>query len=44
MAERLIIAGFFDGVISKVFDPLVVEEATSILRDVLRHRSGSEDK
>ena len=29
VAERLIIAGFFDGVISKVFDPLLVEEATS---------------
>ena len=44
MAERLIIAGFFDGVISKVFDPLVVEEATSILSNVLQHRSESEDK
>ena len=44
VAERLIIAGFFDGVISKVFDPLVVEEATSILSNVLQHRSESEDK
>ena len=44
VAERLIIAGFFDGVISKVFDPLLVEEATSILTEVLQNRSESEGK
>jgi len=44
VAERLIIAGFFDGVISKVFDPLLVEEATSILTEVLQNRSKSEGK
>ena len=44
VAERLIIAGFFDGVISKVFDPLLVEEATSILTEVLENRSKSEGK
>ena len=44
VAERLIIAGFFDGVISKVFDPLLVEEATSILTEVLHNRSKSEGK
>ena len=44
VAERLIIAGFFDGVISKVFDPLLVEEATSILTEVLQNRAKSEGK
>ena len=44
VAERLIIAGFFDGGISKVFDPLLVEEATSILTEVLQIRSKSEGK
>ncbi len=44
VAERLIIAGFFDGVISKVFDPLLVEEATSILTEVLQNRSKSEGR
>ena len=44
VAERLIIAGFFDGVISKVFDSLLVEEATSILTEVLQNRSKSEGK
>ena len=44
VAERLIIAGFFDGVISKVFDPLLVEEATSILTEVSQNRSKSEGK
>ena len=44
VAERLIIAGFFDVVISKVFDPLLVEEATSILTEVLQNRSKSEGK
>ena len=44
VAERLIIAGFFDGVISKVFDPILVEEATSILTEVSQNRSKSEGK
>jgi Fe-S cluster assembly protein SufD len=43
VAERLIIAGFFDEVISKVFDSLLVEEATSILTKALQNRSESRD-
>ncbi|HJM37916.1 MAG TPA: Fe-S cluster assembly protein SufD [Acidimicrobiales bacterium] len=38
LAERLIIAGFFDDVISQAGDSLLVGEATSILTEILGNR------
>jgi len=38
VAERLIIAGFFDEVTSKVDDPLLVEEIDSIMTEILQNR------
>jgi len=37
-AERLIIAGFFDEVTSKVDDPLLVKEIDSIMTEILQNR------
>ena len=37
-AERLIIAGFFDEVTSKVDDPLLVKELDSIMTEILHNR------